>query len=259
MLNKTSEAAAVMARLKAPGDPRIQAILNAPRPRMVEKNPPKAPAIAGIGSLPPIPSTTGGRQLPHLQVIPRSNWKARSTIKSRATPMSRIFRMTVHHSGEPGGISTISKWGSAREILRIQRYHQSERAWADIGYHYVVDRDGRVWQGRPVSYQGAHAKGDANRGNIGIVVLGNYSYRKQTLTIKQRDSLKLLVLKLGQYFSIPPGRLYTHGEILPGHTTCPGPHLTAYTRTLRTELKRHQATSRSPQELTSATGSSRGK
>ena len=257
MLKKTSEAASMMARLTAPGDPRIQAILNAPRPRMAERKPPKVPSIAGIGRLPPRPSTGGGRQLPPLQVLPRSGWSAKSTIKSRTTPMSKIFRMTIHHSGEPGGVSATSKWGSGREILRIQRYHQRERVWADIGYHYIVDRAGRVWQGRPVSYQGAHAKGDANRGNIGIVVLGNYSYKKQTLSRKQRDSLKLLVLKLGQYFSIPSARLYTHGEILPGHTTCPGPHLTAYTRALRTELTRHQAAGRRTQELTSATTASK--
>jgi hypothetical protein len=240
--NKSAEAEAVLKRLKEPAHPHIQAILTTPRPRLADQKPPKAPAIARIGSLPAKPSTTGNRQLPHLQVLARSNWKAKSTIKSRTTPqpLSKIFRMTIHHSGEPAGISTTSKWGTSREILRIQRYHQREKGWADIGYHYIVDRAGRVWQGRPVSYQGAHARGDANRGNIGIVVLGNYSTGKQLLNKAQRDGLKLLVLKLGQYFSIPSTRLYTHAEILPGHTHCPGPKLTAYARTLRAELKRHQ-------------------
>jgi len=240
MQNKSVEANSMLKLLKEPGNPRIQAILGAPRPRLADEKLPRAPTIAGIGGLPAKPSRGRGKQLPHLQVLSRSKWSAKPTVKSRTTPMSKIFRMTLHHSGEPAGISTTSKWGTSREILRIQRYHQRERGWADIGYHYIVDRAGRVWQGRPVSYQGAHARGDANRGNIGIVVLGNYSAGQQNLSTSQRDNLKLLVLKLGQYFSIPSNRLYTHAEILPGHTHCPGPRLTAYARTLRTELKRHQ-------------------
>jgi hypothetical protein len=42
----------------------------------------------------------------------------------------------------------------------------------DIGYHYIVDRSGAIWQGRRIRYQGAHARGSANNGNIGIVLLG---------------------------------------------------------------------------------------
>ena len=242
MQKKTGEADALFKRLKEPGHPHIQAILTTPRPRLADEKLPKAPSIARIGDLPARASRTESRQLPHLKVLPRSAWKAKSTTKSRATPqaLSKIFRMTIHHSGEPAGVSATSQWGTSREILRIQRYHQREKRWADIGYHYIVDRAGRVWLGRQGSYQGAHARGDANRGNSGIVVLGNYSAGKQQLNKAQRDGLKLLVLKLGQYFSIPASRLYTHAEILPGHTHCPGPGLTAYTKTLRAELKRHQ-------------------
>ena len=236
--NKASEATSLAKQLAAPNDPRIKAILTAPRPRAAEEKPKAEPVIPRFDKLPTAPLAGNGKPLPPLQVLPRSSWKAKSLIRSRVTPMSKIFRVTLHHSGEAAGINASSKWATGREILRIQRYHQGNKGWADIGYHYIVDREGRVWQGRPVSYQGAHARGDANKGNVGIVVLGNYGRRKQTLTRRQRAGLKLLVLKLSRIFSIPQNHLYTHSEILPGHTTCPGPQLTAYAKILRADLKR---------------------
>lgn len=253
--NKSSEAATVARQLSAPEDPLIKAILTAPRPRAMQEKPRAEPVISGLGKLPARSPAVYGKPLPPLQVIPRSSWKAKSLIKSRVTPMSKIFRVTLHHSGETDGVYASSRWATGREILRIQRYHQGNKGWADIGYHYIVDREGRVWQGRPVSYQGAHAKGNANRGNVGIVILGNYSQRKQSLTRRQRESLKLLVLKLGRIFSISQNHLYTHSEILPGHTTCPGPNINAYAKTLRADLKRD----RNNIELTANRAAARGK
>ena len=255
MQKNTSEAEAIARKLTAPDSPRVKAILTAPRPRAMEEKPRAEPIISRLGKLPSRPSATYAKPLPTLQVIPRTYWKAKSLVKSRAVKMSKVFRMTLHHSGEPGGVYASSRWANGREILRIQRYHQGNKGWADIGYHYIVDREGRVWQGRPVSYQGAHAKGDANKGNVGIVLLGNYSPRKQSLTRRQRDSLKLLVLKLGRIFSISQDHLYTHSQILPGHTTCPGPGINAYAKVLRTELKRD----RSSIQLTSNQAPQRGK
>ena len=255
MQKNTSEAEAVARKLTAPDAPRIKAILTAPRPRAMEEKPRAEPIISRMGKLPSRPATVYSKPLPSLQVNPRTSWKAKSLIRSRAVKMSKVFRMTLHHSGEPGGVYASSIWATGREILRIQRYHQGNKGWADIGYHYIVDREGRVWQGRPVSYQGAHAKGDANRGNVGIVILGNYSPRKQSLTRRRRDSLKLLVLKLGRIFSISQDHLYTHSQILPGHTTCPGPGINTYAKLLRTDLKRD----RSSIQLTSNRATQRGK
>ena len=95
MQKKTGEADALFKRLKEPGHPHIQAILTTPRPRLADEKLPKAPSIARIGDLPARASRAGSRQLPHLKVLPRSAWKAKSTTKSRATPqaLSKIFRM----------------------------------------------------------------------------------------------------------------------------------------------------------------------
>lgn len=168
-----------------------------------------------------------------LLILKRSDWSA-SALRSNIVRMGLVERLTVHHSGGD------SFWGSSRgdaaaEIRRIQRYHQNSKGWADIGYHYIIDRSGMVWQGRPLRYQGAHARGSANNGNVGIVVLGNYLH--QELTSAQRQSLEHLVTKLSDCFTIPPERVHTHREILHGKTACPGPVLARCVNEIRTNLR----------------------
>jgi len=133
--------------------------------------------------------------------------------------MGRVTRITIHHTGGPDYWGTTSS-DAATEIRNIQKYHQTERGWADIGYHYVVDRAGNVWQGRRLRYQGAHARGSLNRGNIGIVVLGNFCTQRPTPA--QCRSLTLLTGKLCDHFGISTRQVYTHGEIACGKTSCPG-------------------------------------
>lgn len=56
------------------------------------------------------------------------------------------------------------------KVDAIRRWHK-QRGWRDIGYHFVIDRDGTVAEGRDVSQVGAHVKGH-NTGTIGICLLG---------------------------------------------------------------------------------------
>jgi len=66
-------------------------------------------------------------------------------------------------------------------IQNIYRFHAVTRGWGDIGYHYIIDRSGGIWEGR---YGGAGVRGghlynsktcqNFNVGSIGILLLGNY-------------------------------------------------------------------------------------
>lgn len=55
--------------------------------------------------------------------------------------------------------------------MEIRRWHIDDRGWSDIGYHYVIRRDGELENGRPVAHVGAHCKGH-NRDSIGICLVG---------------------------------------------------------------------------------------
>ena len=59
------------------------------------------------------------------------------------------------------------------KVKEIRRWHVEERGWSDIGYHFIIDRDGIVYEGRPVSRIGAHTKG-YNKASIGVCLIGGH-------------------------------------------------------------------------------------
>jgi len=63
---------------------------------------------------------------------------------------------------------------SANEKVReVRDWHVRDNGWSDIGYHYLIDRDGTVVEGRPVERAGAHARGH-NATSIGIALFGGH-------------------------------------------------------------------------------------
>ncbi len=107
------------------------------------------------------------------QVNPRSAWGARAPKDTNYG--SVIKKAVVHHTVSSNSYSQSQVPGM---IAGIQAYHQDGRGWDDIGYNFVVDKYGGIWEGRgggidrPVI--GAHASG-FNTNTVGISVLGDYS------------------------------------------------------------------------------------
>ena len=63
---------------------------------------------------------------------------------------------------------------TSAKVAEIRRWHTtSPRNWSDIGYHYLIDRDGTVAEGRPIEKVGAHVKGH-NTGTIGVSLIGGH-------------------------------------------------------------------------------------
>ena len=80
-------------------------------------------------------------------------------------------------------------------VESIRRYHIEVKGWHDIGYHYVIYRDGGIHEGRPVEEVGAHVEG-ANQTSIGICLIGKDHFEQC-----QFDALKRLILTLQNTFS----------------------------------------------------------
>lgn len=191
-----------------------------PRPRAERSPPPRQPQAWRPAPTPPIKS--------------RSAWGARAP-KSNISVMREKTKITIHHSAGDA-FWEHSSVATADHIRRIQRHHQYNRRWADIGYHFIIDRAGTVWQGRSLRFQGAHAGGHANAGNIGIVVLGNYSRNRQMPRRQQEIALKSLVAYLADHYDILARNIFTHKELSSTHTACPGPTLTRVVRKIRADL-----------------------
>lgn len=151
-------------------------------------------------------------------VIPRTNWATYGPDLRLADPMVRVERITIHHDGMPP-VTLASSAAVAARIEQIRRGHRNN-GWADIGYHYIVDPQGQIWEGRPVTLQGAHVK-TANPRNLGILVLGNFEVQKPTAAAT--DSVERFVAEQMQRYRVPVSRVHTHREL--AATACPGRNL----------------------------------
>lgn len=165
------------------------------------------------GSGAPVTSISG--------VTPRTAWAKASTIERLANPLGKVNRITVHHDG-------MNAFTSTREADSCQRLEQIRSAhvgqgWADIGYHFAIDPAGRVFEGRPLRFQGAHVK-DNNENNVGVLMLGNFMETRPSSA--SLTSLDGFLANLMSRFGVPVGRVYTHQELKA--TACPGTHLQRY-------------------------------
>ncbi|MCB9919976.1 MAG: N-acetylmuramoyl-L-alanine amidase [Planctomycetes bacterium] len=177
-----------------------------------------------------------------VDLISRATWGASPGKADRMDPMGTPTRITIHHSA----VFCTESPKRIFEIARIfQRTHIEDRGWGDIGYHWLIDRTGRVLEGRDMRYQGAHAGNNAsNRHNIGICLLGNFepghAERAQKPSAAQLDALEGLVRTLSTAWNIPTHQIFTHREIHPhgvGATACPGVWLSPFVESMRTRLR----------------------
>jgi hypothetical protein len=150
----------------------------------------------------------------------RSEWACVEPNVKRLHPaINNIFhRITVHHTGLDV-ITATSDSAVARCLDGVLGGHLN-RDFGDIGYHFLVDYAGRVWEGRSLRYWGAHVSGQ-NEYNIGIVLLGNFE--RQRPSRMQLISMETLIGLLRQRFAIQKGQVYGHMDL--GQTLCPGKYL----------------------------------
>jgi len=143
------------------------------------------------------------------QILPRT-WLLR-----QATEFEKI---TVHHVGKSKNFD-IAKKSVVRDLDGVLNEHM-DRSYGDIGYHFIVDYAGRLWEGRSLAFEGAHVSGQNDR-NIGIVCLGNFDVQQpseaQLITVEQ------IISVLREHYGIKQNRVFGHCDL--GPSACPGEHL----------------------------------
>jgi hypothetical protein len=187
-------------------------------PGVTELPPMNAPATAVAAPTVAEPSDTSW-------YIPRSSWSSEHIDTSNILPMTHIFRITIHHSGDEGDIV-----GDPEQMLRhFEHIHTHNKGWACIGYHFIIAPDGRIFEGRPLKYQGAHATGDNNIGNIGICLIGDFD--RIHVPAVQKAALLATLDRLTEQYGIDKHQIFGHREFKP--TDCPGRYLMAVLRQYR--------------------------
>lgn len=122
--------------------------------------------------------------------------------------MREITEIIVHSSDSPNLLGD-RRLDTAEDV---HRWHK-QKGWAGIGYHWVIDETGSREAGRPMYWQGAHAKGH-NKHSIGICLIG-----KDEFNDAQIQELSALVVQLKEQF--PSAKVIGHRDVNP-NKTCPG-------------------------------------
>ena len=100
-------------------------------------------------------------------------------------------------------------------VADIHRWHK-ENGWSGIGYHFLVRKDGKVYEGRPITKVGAHAYG-YNGDSLGICFEGNFEVEKMP-DVQKEAGKELVAYVLKKYPSIT--RIVGHRDLMA--TACPG-------------------------------------
>ena len=116
--------------------------------------------------------------------------------------------IVVHHTAS-----------TAKETVeQIHNFHINNNAWAGIGYHFYIRKDGTIYKGRPEKYSGAHCE-NYNSVSLGICLEGNFEIEQPTE--KQLTSLSELI----QYLKKKYGNIQVVGHRDLNATACPGKNL----------------------------------
>jgi len=162
-------------------------------------------------------------------VRPREAWKAAPASKPYE-PMIPV-RITIHHTEAS---QPMTEEDAIQELQIIQAFHQKGRGWIDIGYHFLIDGSGRLWQGRPETVVGAHVR-NKNEGNVGISLMGSFHPPKNMQpTPEQLRQVVLLARWLVAAYRIDPQSLRGHRDQQP--TSCPGDILYARLDEIRRDV-----------------------
>ena len=209
------------------------------------------------GSGGPSPRVRGAQMTETPTIITRSEWGANERIR-RAPPRyaDNVHVAIVHHTA---GSNSYTAAQSAGIVRAIYLYHVQGNGWNDIGYNFLVDKYGQIFEGRyggiTRAVIGAHAMG-FNVGTVGVAVIGNYS--SATLTPAARAALvSLLAWRLDLAHVDPLSRVvrvstgnprYPAGtavtlNAISGHrdtypTSCPGSSLYAQLPAIRRAVAR---------------------
>ncbi|MET8948149.1 peptidoglycan recognition protein [Streptomyces sp. NPDC004542] len=233
-----------------------------------------AAAPAGAGRADPAARHRAARP----RILPRSAWLDTSTARHTQPPPrydDKVVAVFVHHTDSPNGYACTD---TPRIIRALYSGQTGARRWDDLGYNFVVDRCGTVYEGRaggadrPVT--GAHALGFNHR-TAGIAALGTFTAgipvpRAMTDAIAALTAWKLglagvdprsrvaLVssssasrFKSGTAVTLPAVAGHNEGY----RTTCPGAALTAKLPAIREAAARLQGRG---QEGRSAVGTAKG-
>ena len=149
-----------------------------------------------------------------IEVVCRESWGA--LIASGEFTAHTIDQITVHHTA----VVLDSNTDAPARARQHQQYHQS-LGWPDLAYHYLIDSNGHIYEGRPVDYVGDTATNYDPTGHFLVCCEGDFN--QQEIGEEQYRSLVQLVAWGAMEFEIDPNTVRGHRDL--ATTSCPGDNL----------------------------------
>ena len=157
-------------------------------------------------------------------IVGDKTWAAMTADSTQLLKSKRVINeIIVHCTATPEGVDKTVAQIRANHVAPVSK---GGRGWSDIGYHYVVYRDGCVHEGRNVNISGAHCTGH-NSHSIGVVYVGGLENKpgvaysklkpKDTRTQAQKDALVKLLKDLRKLY--PTARIRGHRDF--ANKACP--------------------------------------
>jgi hypothetical protein len=168
-------------------------------------------------------------------IVTRDKWQARPALAGMRpqTPSAII----IHHTGERQN----RKLSIEAKLRNLQSFSQrpgivspghSKPAWPDVPYHFYIDVNGRIAEGRDVHFAGDTNTGYDTRGYIQVVIEGDFE--KEQPALEQMNTLRDLLVWLTLLWGMPAEKISVHKDHAP--TDCPGRNLLALLPTLRADM-----------------------
>jgi hypothetical protein len=132
-----------------------------------------------------------------------------------------IAHITLHHQGEPFKPGT-----DPQQYLRnLQKWSRGTKHWLDIPYHYIIDLDGKIYEGRKIDYAGDTNTEYDPTGHALIEVVGNFEEVEPNQ--QQLDAVVRLMALLAKKYDVSLDHIASHRDFSK-QTVCPGANLYRY-------------------------------
>jgi hypothetical protein len=131
----------------------------------------------------------------------------------------RITHVTLHHTGDREPLRPHDD--PVKKLRGLQSWGAAERNWWDVPYHFLLDLEGRIYEGRDWRYMGETNTTYDPGGHFLISVIGNYE--RQEPTPAQLAAIADMMAWAVREFDVPLDRIGGHYNY--ATTGCPGQHL----------------------------------
>ncbi|PDW00588.1 N-acetylmuramoyl-L-alanine amidase [Candidatus Chloroploca asiatica] len=173
--------------------------------------------------------------VPKPAIVSRASWGAVDPMADLTSHQPQ--QITLHHEG----VLFDGSVPAPEYLRRVQRWSLDNRGWPDIPYHFIIDLEGTIYEGRMLAAQGSSNTDYDLRGHIHIALLGKYDAGEQEPNSAQITAIIELMAWIAATYHLAPDTIHGHRDFIPLNArgehidprtgsliTCPGDNLYRY-------------------------------